>query len=248
MKSTLIIAFLCLFTFQLSAQDTTIHRPNFILEITKSKENLESYHYEKWDKNSKVVAFQLRDGIGEIIGKWTKFMELETIDYRIESEWYGKRWTDFGDSIGIYNYDFEVILTEKSTDEIMANPIDIQREAFEIFAEIVGIDLSTMLETQSYWELKIIADNAVSIDQNKYWKRTEYEDYIYYENIDIRRIADLLGRKLDAFVRPIPYKSENYDIKMPHSNDFFDLKYAMIEHGFEITEVTKDVEVLVIKF
>jgi hypothetical protein len=249
MKNIFMLSILCLFTVQLSAQDTTIYHPNFILDIIK-KDNLESYHYEKWDADKKVVAFHITGGIGEIIGKWLKFMELETADYRIEGD-YGKHLVYVADSMGdtrVYKYDFEVILTEVSSDEIPVNPIEMQKEAFKIFAEVVGIEILTVLETQDYWELRILdMDNSISIDQDKFWKRTEYEDYIYYENIDIRRIADLLDRKLNAFVRPIPYNSDKFNIKMPHSNDFFDLKYAMIEHGFEITEVSRRVEVLVIR-
>lgn len=248
MKQVLIIAFFVFFAFQLSAQDTTIYRPNFTLNIIK-KENTESYHYEKWDADKNVIAFHLIGGIGEIINKWLKFMELETADYRIEGD-YGKHLVPIADSTGnysIYKYDFEVILTAVSNDEIAVNPIEMQKEAFKIFAEVVGIEVSTVMEFQDYWELKIVGENALSIDQNKFWKRTEYEEYIYYENIDIRRIADLLSRKLRTFVRPISYHSQKYDIKMPYSNDFLDLKYAMIEHGFELVEMAKAVEVLVIK-
>lgn len=248
MKQVLIIAFFVFFAFQLSAQDTTIYRPNFTLNIIK-KEKTESYHYEKWDADKNVIAFHLVGGIGEIIEKWTKFMELETVDYRIEGD-YEKHLVHIADSIGnysIYKYDFEVILTAISSDEIAVNTIEMQKEAFKVFAEVVEIEVSTVLEMQDYWELKIVDNQALSIDQNQFWKRTEYEEYIYYENIDIRRIADLLSRKLNAFVRPIPYDSQKYDIKMPYSNDFFDLKYAMIEHGFELTEMAKVVEVLVIK-
>lgn len=249
MKQVLIIAFFVFFAFQLSAQDTTIYRPNFTLNIIK-KENTESYHYEKWDADKNVIAFHLVGGIGEIIEKWTKFMELETLDFRIEGD--GRPSVvveDYstGDIFYTYKYSFDVILTAVSNDEIAVNPIEMQKEAFKIFAEVVGIEVSTVMEFQNYWELKIVGENALSIDQNKFWKRTEYEEYIYYENIDIRRIADLLSRKLKAFVRPISDDSQKYDIKMPYSNDFFDLKYAMIEHGFELTEMAKAVEVLVIK-
>jgi hypothetical protein len=246
MKQLFMIAFLGAFTFQLLAQDTTIYRPNFILDIVK-KDNMESHHYEKWDADKKVVAFHLTGGIGEIVNKWMKFMELETVDYRIESEWFEKRWTNFKDSTAIYNFDFEVILTAVLSDEIAVNPIEMQKEAFKVFAEAVGIEVSTTMEFQDYWELKIVDTNAISVDQNQFWKRTEYEAYIYYENIDIRRITDLLSRKLRTFVRPIPYDSDKYNIKMPYSNDFFDLKYEMIEHGFELTEMAKEIEVLVIR-
>ena len=249
MKNIFMLALLCFFTCQVFAQDTTIHRPNFILDIIKTDDDLKSYHYEKVDTNQNIVAFHLRGGIGQIINKWMKFMELEKVDYRIEGE-YGKRWTYLADStsdITLYYYDFDVILTEKQNDEIDINPIDIQKEAFKIFAEVVGLEVLTTLETQNYWELNIVDDNAISRNQNEYWKRTEYDDYIYYENIDIRRMMDLLSRKLDASVRTIPYHSDKYNIKMPYSDDFFDLKYAMIEHGFELTETSKEVEILVIK-
>lgn len=245
------LTFLCLSTFQLSAQDTTIYHQNFILDILKSNEGRKSYHYEKWDADKKVIAFHLTDNISEIIEKWTKFMELETVDYRIEGN-YGKRWTNtVMDSTGdmrIYQYEFDVILTEVSSDEIPADPIAIHKEAFKIFAEVVGIEVSMVRETQNYWTINILdKENSRSIDQNEFWKRTEYEEYIYYENIDIRRVADLLSRKLGDFVRPVPYHSDKYDVRMPYSNDFVDLKYAMIEHGFELMEVEEEIEVLVIK-
>lgn len=247
MKQLFMIAFFTVFAFQLLAQDTTIYRPNFILDIVKHKDVVDHYHYEKWGKDKKVLDFHLTGGIGEIVNNWMKFMELETVDYRIESEWYGKRWTDFKDSTAIHNFDFDVILTVVSSDEIAVNPIEMQKEAFKVFAEAVGIEVSTEMEFQDYWELKIVDNHTLSIDQNEFWKRTEYEEYIYYENIDIRRIVDLLSRKLNAFVRPIPYNSQKYNIKMPYSDDFFDLKYAMVEHGFELVEMAKEVEVLVIK-
>ncbi|MFT6936155.1 MAG: hypothetical protein ACJA1N_000450 [Saprospiraceae bacterium] len=247
MKQIFIIIF-CLFAYHISAQDTTIHQPHFTLEIIQNKEDLKSFHYEKMDVNSKVVDFHLRYGIGTIIKKWLKFMELEEVDYRIENQLYANRRIYFKDSTSIYNYNFDVILTNKSIDNI--NSIEIQKEAFEIFAEFIGIKLSTVLESQTYWELRIINEqrSAIPFDQNKFWKRTEDEDYIYYENIQFRRIADLLSRKLDVYVRLIPYDSYKYNIRMPYSDDLFDLKYAMIEHGLELVSVTKEIEVLIVTF
>lgn len=236
---------------QTEAETITIEKSDFILDIRKSKEKNLGKNYYKIDSTDKVVEFQIKGNIGEIIDEWTKFMELETVDYRIESIFYGKRMADFEDSVAfensIYSYDFDVILTNNFTD--MLDIAELQREAFLEFTKAIGIEVQTVMEEQVFWKLEIVDTKATTISKNqkKMWNRTETDDYVYYETIPYRRVADLLSRKLDDFVRPIPYDAFKFDIRMPYSDDIFDLKYAMIEQGLELTQVTEDVEVWVIK-
>ncbi len=244
MKKQLIILSLLGLSIIANAQDTIIERPNFALEIKRVKsETKKIYTSEKVDSNFHIVQFLLRNDLQGLIEKWLEYMELESIDYRIEPKLNQKTEGNIIDDSFI-----ELILTNTAT-----KPIDLpqmHREAFEIFASVLGLTLKTETEKHNYFELNILdfKNSSIATDQKKFWSRTEMEEYIYYERITYRRIADLLARKLNSYVKPIPYNYLKYNVQMPYSDDLMDLKYAMIEHGLEITEVTKTIEVLVIIF
>lgn len=273
MKTKFIILFFSCFFTNLSAQDTIIQKEDFTLEVSHTQVFTESYKTYKTNKNFETADFFWTNrSLSDIVDKWIELLEMETIDYRIEGK-IGKDvnyysfvdtaalrkavrngdtdivMTDFitiGDSsLLFFGYDVVLTIHNKENREKKA----VHKEAFEAFAAVVGLELQRPVEEQTFWILHIVdlPNATISADQNKFWKRTDFENYTLYETIDLRRIADLLSRKLDAFVKPIPYNTYKFDIKIPTSNLSIDLQYAMQEHGLELIQVREAIEVLVIK-
>lgn len=253
-------------------QDTIIEHQDFTLEIQRVTESKKRTQYSKTGKNSEIIEFSwVNNSLGYIVKKWVSFMELEENEYRIEGELGTKN--DFfiikdkegiskmiqtrdtallrklfmDDDVVVTYVGYDVSLKRKNT--AIESAKYINKEAFEIFCDIMELEIEYVIEERTFWTISLIDPNshAISQDQEKYWRRTETEESIYYERIPFRRVADLLGRKLEAFVKPIPFNAQKFDIKMPKSDDVFDLKYAMIEHGLELMEVTEEVEVMVIR-
>lgn len=272
MKIQLLLLFLISITIQASAQDTIIKKKDFTLEIRRATASSKAYQSIKSDIDFQVTEFSwVNNRLSYIVEKWVEFMQLETIEYRIEGEFEAKQdyfaridtaklrealkrdsnvvMRDFlilKDSTDIFR-GFDVKLTNHSKGKRKSK--EIHREAFEIFAAVIGFELEVVVEEKTFWMLHIIdlPNATISPDQNTYWKRVEFENHIHYEVINFRRIADLVGRKLDDFVRPVPYDSYKFDINIPKSSNPVDLQYAMEEHGLELIQVTEMVEVLVIK-
>ncbi len=246
----LFIAVLITLNSQVFAGDTTrIETNDFTLEVQKTYVDVKPFFNTKTAMNHQVMSFHFRGTVMDIIERWILAMEMEPIEFKIDGSRYKYRLRNFEDSTLIFNQVFEIVMTSKENTAVTLDYKLIQRAAFEAFIDLTEIELKKEKEEKTFWELRLIEENTISLsnDQNQFWKRSALEDYIYYERIHIGRIADLLGRKLDSFVRPIPNYSPKYDIKMPYSDDFFDLKYAMIEHGFELSETTQEIEVWTIK-
>lgn len=248
MKKLILLSFFMLIIIHVSAQDTIIEHQDFTLEIRKVKESSQPYQSIKTDTNLHVVDFYWRNNsISYIVSKWMEFIQMEAIEYRLDGDFSKRReYVRLNDSTVMFTDGYDVRLTHKNKGK--SGTKEMHLTAFEVFASVVGLELEIVSEEITFWTLTIVDyDNAsISIDQNLHWRRTETEEYVYYERIDYRRIADLLGRKLDDFVRPIPYQYSKFDIRMPYSDDVFDLKYAMIEHGLELVQVTEMIDVLVI--
>jgi hypothetical protein len=236
-------------TFSAFGQDTIlIENDSFSLIVQETYQDAKLIHNQKLSVNKQVKGFHFRGSLLSIIEDWIAIAELESIELEMDGSRYKRRFRNFEDSTLIFNLRFEVIMTSKNTNST-TDFKQIQRAAFEAFIDLTEVELTKKKESKTFWELRLIDENtsAISIEQNKFWYRSDLEDYVYYERIDIKRIADLLGRQLYSFVLPVTHNFIKFDIKMPYSNDFFDLKYAMIEQGFELTEVTREIEVWVIK-
>lgn len=234
-------------------------------EHIKTDENFEMVEYQ-WRNGS----------IRGIVEDWMDFMELEKIEYQINEnvavredflQMIDKKgviidWQN-NDSLGINtisdinkfinNNDVDVHfmgynIIYKQDSSHNENRKSVHKEAFKVLCEVLDLEIEAVKQPMTYWKLEIVdvTNASISYDQKKHWNRTETEEYIYYERIKYRRVADLLSRKLDAFVKPIPYNAEKFDIRMPYSDDVFDLKYAMIEHGLELREVTEEIEMMII--
>ena len=266
----------CLFFFGMTtvvkAQDTIIEHKDFTLQISKVTERTKSSEYLKTGENFEVFEYEWTNrDIRGIIEDWMAFMTLETIEYNIEynvsereqflksinteefikdlpkkdsinfSGYFKDR--DVVSVFMAYNVEYKVNTTDKERTKA------IHKQAFEVFCNAMNLEIKVELQPVTYWKLEIIdaANASISYDQNTHWKRTDTEEYIYYERIKYRRIADLLSRKLDVFVKPIPYNAQKFDIRMPYSDDIFDLKYSMIDHGLELTEVTEEMEIMNIR-
>ncbi|MFK7946179.1 MAG: hypothetical protein AB8G11_01225 [Saprospiraceae bacterium] len=265
MKKLLVICFLFLgiMTF-VNAQDTIIENKDYYLRISSVTEKIPHYEYIKIGENFEVLEHQWTNGsIRDILKDWMTFLELEEVEYRIHENVSNFRSLmqivddeDKGKSIDIKNttsdiqevfMGYNVIYQQNEPYQVQTKAIT--KTAFEVFCNVLNLEIEIIKEPMTYWKLEIIdtVNASFSYDQTTHWKRTDLEEYIYYERIKYRRIADLLGRKVDAFVKPIPYHARKFDIRMPYSDDVFDLKYAMIEHGLELTEVTEEIEVMVIR-
>lgn len=273
MKNLLIISYFLLgITTFVYAQDTIIEHPDFYLHIQKVTEKTPHYESIRTGENFEVLAYEWKNvGIRDILEDWMTFLELEEIEYRIDenveiredlmklikTEELFKEWQERKDSMDItklINSDVQKVfmgynVIYQQNEPYQDNPKAVTKAAFEAFCSVLNLEVQMVKAPVTYWKLEIVdTENAAfSYDQNTHWKRTDTEEYIFYERIKYRRVADLLGRKLDAFVKPIPYNTQKFDIRMPHSDDVFDLKYAMIEHGLELTEVTEEIDVMVIK-
>ena len=273
MKTKLILILLSCCLSSLSAQDTIIETANFTLEIRRINAFSEPSQSIKTNDNFQTIEFHwLNISIDQIVKKWMEFIELESIDYRIEGklgeaiDYFSfidtaqfradmnrgdtsillRDYLTVGDSTLIFT-GFDVKLTNKFKDGVSSK--QVEKESFEAFISFMGIDFQTVVEEKTFWMLHIVdlPNATISPNQDKFWKRTDFENYTYYETISFRRIADLLGRKLEAFVRPIPYDTYKFDIKIPKSDASIDLQYAMQEHGLELIQVTEVIEIFVIK-
>jgi len=252
MKKYILSLFGILFiAFNCAAEDTTaIDTENFLLEIQEHHKDSISYYNEEIIKNNTVYQFRSKGSLLHIITFWLKYLEIEPISYELKGLPDDTRFITYRNeppkAIPFYHKDFKVTLTNKENTNTKEN----NRLAFEQFLTAVGLKYTKSKKIVYYWEVELIDKNSTAISQNQeqFWKRTDYEDFIYYERIDLNRIADLLSRKLDNLVEPIPYEGLKLDIKIPNSDDFLDLKYAMIEHGLELKEVSKEVIFWVINF
>ena len=250
MRINLIILLMSCVSVSLSAQDTTtIQNDDLTLTVQEMYIGVKPFYNRKTSSKNQVTNFHFRGSVLDIIERWIEVAEFEKIEFKIDGSRYKFRLRNFEDSTLIFNKVFDVLMVSKQEENTEVNYKNIQRTAFEAFAELADIEITKKKISKTFWELNLISENnpSISLEQNKFWSRSDLEEYIYYERIDIRRVSDLLGRKLDSFVRPMPHNFVKYDIKMPYSNDFFDLKYSMIEHGFELMEVTKEIEVWIIK-
>jgi len=252
MKKNILILFgLLLIAFNCHAEDTTsINKETYRLEIqTASRDSFSYYNFEKLE-NEEVRQFHSRGRLLNIVKYWLEYLEVEPLTYELKGLPADTRLIFYPNSppktIPFYNKTYEVTLTNKENTDAKEN----NRLAFEEFLTTMGLKYTKRRKVVYYWEVEIVDKNsdAIAQAQDEFWKRTDYEDFIYYERIDLNRIADLLGRKLDNLVKPINYKKLKFNIKMPASNDFLDLKYAMIEHGLELREVSKEVDFLEIDF
>lgn len=272
MKNYFILIFLACFIAQLSAQDTIIEREDFTLEIKRITEPSKPYQSIKTGLDAETVEFYwINNNLSWIVTKWIEFMELEPIEYEInglskhqpnlftvvdtaqlrkdlekdDSKIVMSDYLKLSDSTMVFR-GYNVKLTNKAEGKRPAK--ELHREAFEAFAATMGFELKVITEEKTFWMLHTIdfSTATISEDQDKFWKRIEGDNYVQYERISFERIADLLGRKLDGFVRPISYESYKFDIRMPRSDEVADLQYAMMEHGLELIQITEDVEVLVI--
>jgi hypothetical protein len=245
-KYILILLGILVITFNCTAHDTiVIDNDAFKLEVQVSNKDSIQYYNKITPKENQITEFYSKGHLISIVKYWLKYLGLEYIDY----EFVGVPYKDKNTTTNTEFYSdkiFEVVMTNKQEINIKENSL----VALEQFIVAVGLKFTKTKKIISYWEVKLVDNNssAISIAQDEFWKRTAYEEFIYYERIDLKRIANLLGRKLDNLVKPIDYTDLKFDIKMPNSDDFIDLKYAMIEHGLELTEVSKEIEFLVIDF
>lgn len=254
------------------SQDTIIENPDYFLQIQRVTEKTSPYEFIRTGEHYEVFEYEWRNsGIQNILEDWMTFMQLEEIEFRIEENIATRKDlleivaidslmknVSESDSINLRNLykDTDVVsvfmgynVIYKQKRPFQNQDKKITRQAFEDFCSVLNLEVIEVKESVTYWKLEIVdmANAAISFDQNTHWKRTDLEEYIYYERIKYRRIADLLSRKLDTFVKPIPYNAQKFDIRMPYSDDVFDLKYAMIEHGLELTEVNETIDILVVR-
>lgn len=272
MKNLFFILFFLKITTFVNAQDTIIETPDYYLQISKYVEGAEPFATIDSSQNTHVFEYRWNgQPLTYALKEWMKILGLDTIEYRIDESVtnqisyfkFVNKDRQFSEPVQpddsstieyhldndhsriTYYVGYSMIYQQKHS---LEKHKEITQQALEVFCNVTDLEVKIIKEPVNYWTLEIVdtINASFSYDQNTHWKRTDLEEYIYYERINYDRIVDLLIRKLDTFVKPISQTSKKFDIRMPYSDDVFDLKYAMIEHGFELTEVVEEIEVIVI--
>ncbi|MFK7946180.1 MAG: hypothetical protein AB8G11_01230 [Saprospiraceae bacterium] len=257
-----------------NAQDTIIDTKDYYLQINKYINGEDPF--ESLDSNRNMAIFEYQwngHPLTYALKTWMSILEVDTIEYHIDESIsnqidyfkFVNKDREYSEPIQpndsskieyhldkedrqiTYYVGYAMIYREKRFNEKEQHK-KIAQEALKAFCEFADLEIKIVKKEVNYWKLELVdtVNASFSYDQNKHWKRNDLEEYIYYERIPYERVVDLLSRKVDAFVKPISETTKKFDIRMPYSDDVFDLKYAMIDHGFELTEVIEEIDVIVI--